>query len=89
MTGPTDRTFEPEPQAYKYRYALHASAMISAGAEPDLLDEVGKWRTDDLWTWALAALVTYVGAAAARTSDSVAAVCRRIAARHGLTLVAS
>jgi hypothetical protein len=45
-------------QEHKYRYALHAAAMIRAGVEPDLFDEVGAWRTDDLWVWALDALVT-------------------------------
>jgi hypothetical protein len=46
-----------------------------------VLDEVIWWRTDDLWFWALEALVTYMRAAAERTAETVSAVCGRIAGR--------
>ncbi len=37
---------------HKSKYATRAAAMIRAGVDPGLLDEVGWWRTDDLWVWA-------------------------------------
>ena len=60
--------------------------MLHGGVDPGLLDEVRWWHSDDLWYWALEALVTYVHAAADRTNQSVEAVCRRIADQHGTDL---
>jgi hypothetical protein len=51
-----------------------------------LVDEVSWWRTDDLWFWALQALVTYVRAAAEYCAEPVPAVCGRIARRHDVQL---
>ena len=56
-------------QHHKAEYALRAAAMIRAGVDPGLFDEVIWWRTDDLWFWAPKALVTYVRAAAERTTE--------------------
>ena len=47
------------------------------------------WRTDDLWFWALQALMTYVRAAAEHVGDTVPAICGRIASRHGVQLTAA
>jgi putative intracellular protease/amidase len=47
------------------------------------------WRTDDLFVWALDALIIYVRAAAERLGEPVAAVCARLAARHGVELSTS
>jgi hypothetical protein len=80
--------FEGETQHRRSHYALGAAAMIRAGVRPALLDEVMWWQTNDLFVWALYALVIYVRAAAERTGDAVGIVCRRIAARHGLELPA-
>jgi hypothetical protein len=33
--------------------------MIRAGVDPGLLDEVIWWDSDDLWLWALDALIVY------------------------------
>lgn len=44
-------------QHHKAEDALRAAAMVRAGVDPGLLDEVTWWRTDDLWFWALEALV--------------------------------
>ena len=63
--------------------------MIRAGVDPDLLGEVSWWRTDDFFVWALDALIIYVRAAAERLGEPVAAVCARLAARHGVELSAS
>ena len=63
--------------------------MIRAGVDPGLLDEVGWWQTDDLWVWALDALVVYVRVAADRLDVPAEVVCERLAARHGVKLSAS
>jgi hypothetical protein len=68
------------------QYALRAAAMVRAGVDPGLLEEVRWWRTDDLWFWALEALVTYVRAAAEHSAEPVTAICRRVASRHGVQL---
>jgi hypothetical protein len=73
-------------QHYKSEYALRAAAMVRAGVDPGLLDEVVWWQTDDLWYWSLEALVAYVRAAADRQRTSVAEICERIARSHGVEL---
>jgi hypothetical protein len=73
-------------QHHKSEFAIRAAAMIRAGIDPDLLGEVSWWQTDDLWMWALDALVLYVRAASDRTGEPVASVCQRLAARHGVEL---
>ena len=73
-------------QHHKSEFAIRAAAMIRAGVDPDLLGEVSWWRTDDLWMWALDALVLYVRVAAERTGEPVASLCQRLAARHGVEL---
>jgi hypothetical protein len=82
---PEDRA-HTRAQHHKAEYALRAAAMVRAGVDPGLLDEVIWWRTDDLWFWALQALVTYVRAAAERSAASVATICGRIASRHDIQL---
>jgi len=84
---PEDRT-HTKAQHYKAEYALRAAAMVRAGVDPALVDEVRWWCTDDLWFWALEALVTYVRAAAEHRGETVPAVCGRIASRHNVQLVA-
>jgi hypothetical protein len=84
---PEDRA-HTRAQHHKAEYALRAAAMIRAGVNPGLLDEVRWWRTDDLWFWALGALVTYVRAAAERTAESVPTLCGRAASRHDVQLAA-
>jgi hypothetical protein len=63
--------------------------MVRAGVDPGLLDEVSWWRTDDLWFWALGALVIYVRAAAEHSGEPVMAICGRVASRHGVQLAAA
>jgi hypothetical protein len=82
---PEDRA-HTKAQHHKAEYALRAAAMVRGGVDPGLLDEVTWWRTDDLWLWALQALVTYVRAAAERSAESVPAICGRIASRHDVQL---
>jgi hypothetical protein len=39
-----------------------AAAATHGGTEPDLLDEVSWWQTDDFWEYALFAAVAYIRA---------------------------
>jgi hypothetical protein len=76
-------------QHHKAEYALRAAAMVRAGVDPALLDEVTWWHTDDLWFWALEALMIYVRAASERSGRSVAQLCERIAQRHRVDLASA
>ena len=78
--------FKGKSQHRKSHFALRAAAMIRAGVEPDLLDEVIWWDSDDLFVWSLYALIIYARLAAERTSTSVAEVCEQLAARHDIDL---
>jgi hypothetical protein len=60
--------------------------MVRAGVDPGLLDEVIWWRSDDLWVWALEALVVYVRVAADRTGLRGGDICELLARRHGIDL---
>ena len=40
------------------------------------------WRTDDVWFWALEALVVYVQVVADRTGEPIKTICRRLADRR-------
>jgi hypothetical protein len=51
------------------------NTRFSSASDPGLLDEVSWWRTDDLWFWALEALVTYVRVAAEHGGETVPAIC--------------
>ena len=64
----------------KARFALLAAAALGGGTEPDLLDEVAWWQTDDFWVYALYAAVAYIRAVADRAGVSVRQVCRELAA---------
>jgi hypothetical protein len=78
--------FRGKAEHHKSHYALGAAAMVRGGIRPDLLGEVIWWRADDLWVFALLALVVYVRAAAERTGSTPATIVSRIAARRDLTL---
>jgi hypothetical protein len=85
---PEDRA-HTKAQHHNAEYTLRAAAMVQAGVDPGVLDEVSWWRTDDLWFWALQALVTYVRAAAEHSAEPVTAICGRVASRHGVQLTAA
>ena len=57
----------------KLQYAVLAAAALQGGTEPDLLDEVAWWQTDDFWQYALFAAVAYIRAAASRAGRRSAA----------------
>jgi hypothetical protein len=68
-------------QNKKLKYAVLAAAAIHGGTEPDLLDEVAWWQTDDFWQYALFAAVAYIRAATNRAGMPIAQACQELAQR--------
>jgi hypothetical protein len=56
----------------KLQYAVLAAAALHGGTEPDLLDEVAWWQTDDFWQYALFAAVACIRAAPAGRASQYA-----------------
>jgi hypothetical protein len=77
-----ERTFRGRHNT-KLQYAVLAAAALQGGTEPDLLDEVAWWQTDDFWQYALFAAVAYVRAAASRAGVPVRQACQDLAQRPG------
>jgi hypothetical protein len=63
-------------QNAKLRYAVLAAAAVHGGTEPDLIDEVTSWQTDDFWQYAMYAAVFYIRAAASRAGVPVRQTCQ-------------
>ena len=63
----------------KLRYAVLAAAALSGGTQPDLLDEVAWWQTDDFWQYALFAAAACIRAAASRAGVPVRQACQDLA----------
>jgi hypothetical protein len=63
----------------KLQYAVLVAAALHGGTDPDLLDEVTWWQTDDFWQYALFATVAYLRAAASRAGVPVRQVCQDLA----------
>jgi hypothetical protein len=53
-----------------------AAAALHGGTDPDLLDEVAWWQSDDFWQYALFAAVAYVRAAASRAGVPLSQACQ-------------
>ena len=70
-------------QTTKLQYAVLAAAALHGGTEPDLLDEVTWWQTDDFWQYALFAAVAYIRAAASRAGVPARQACQHLAQRPG------
>ena len=70
-------------QDKKLQFAILAAAALRGGTEPDLLDEVAWWQTDDFWQYALYTAVAYIRAAASRAGVPVRQVCQELAQRAG------
>jgi len=68
-------------QNKKLQFAVLAAAALHGGTEPDLLDEVAWWQTDDFWEYALFATVAYIRAAANRAGVPIAQACQELALR--------
>jgi hypothetical protein len=70
-------------QNRKLQFGILAAAALRGGTEPDVLDEVTWWQTDDFWQYALYAAVAYIRAAASRAGVPVRQVCQELAQRDG------
>jgi hypothetical protein len=70
-------------QNAKLQYAVLTAAVIHGGTEPDLLEEIADWRTDDLWQYAMYAATAYIRAAASRAGVPVRQVCQDLNERPG------
>jgi hypothetical protein len=68
----------------KIQYAVLCAGAIAGGLEPDLLDEVIWWGTDDFWHYGLLAAVALIRASADRRGVSVDQVVAELADRHGV-----
>lgn len=68
-------------QSRKLQYAVLAAAAVCGGTEPDVLDQVAGWQTDDFWQYALYAAVAYIRAAASRTNVPVRQACQDLSQR--------
>jgi hypothetical protein len=68
-------------QDHKLQYAVLPAAALHGGTEPDLLDEVAWWQTDDFWQYALFAAVAFIRAAASRAGVPVRQACQDLAQR--------
>jgi hypothetical protein len=62
----------------KLQFAVLAAAALHGGVEPDLLDEVIWWRSDDFWQYALLAAVACIRAAADRAGAPVRQACEAL-----------
>ena len=67
----------------KLQYAVLAAAALHGGTEPDLLEEIAWWQTDDFWQYALFAAVACIRAAASRAGVPVRPACQDLAQRPG------
>jgi hypothetical protein len=54
-----------------------------------VFSDIRWWQTDDLWLWALDAVVIFVRVAAERIGQPVRVVCVRIDDRHDISLTAT
>lgn len=70
-------------QNHKLQFAILAAAALRGGTEPDLLEEVAWWQTDDFWQYALYAAVAYIRAAAGRARVPVRQASQELAQRDG------
>ena len=63
----------------KIQFAVLAIGATRGGIEPDLLDEVVWWQTDDFWWFALAAAVAIIRSCAERLGEPVPTFVARLA----------
>lgn len=65
-------------QNRKIQFAVLVSAATRGGLEPDLLDEVSWWQTDDFWRYALYAAVAIIRACAEHRDISIEEFARQL-----------
>jgi len=66
-------------QNKKFQYTVLAVAALHGGTEPDLLDEIAWWQTDDFWEYALYTAAAYIRAAASQAGIPVRQACQDLA----------
>jgi hypothetical protein len=74
-------------QNARFRFVVHCSASKAGGLEPDLLEEVSWWRTDDFWLYTVLAVVAVARANAALRGVTVTEVARQLADGHDVPLL--
>jgi hypothetical protein len=75
-----------DDRARKIKFAVLATSAARGGIDPDLLDEIVWWRTDDFWFYAFAAAAALVRASAARAGLPIAGFIETLAGRLGIDL---
>ena len=70
----------------KIQFAVLCAAAMAGGLEPDLLDEVYWWRTDDFWRYGMLASVALMRASAEAHGISVEQLASDLAGRHDIVL---
>jgi len=71
-------------RAQKIKFAVLATGAARGGIDPDLLDEVIWWRTDDFWFYALAAATAIIRSSAAKQAVPKADLIGGLALEHGV-----
>ena len=71
----------------KIQYAFLTSAAVRGGLEPDLLDEVAWWQTDDYWDYALKAAIALIRACAHRQGVTVEQFVEQLAKHYNIELI--
>jgi hypothetical protein len=73
-------------QNVRFRFAVHCSASIAGGLQPDLDEELYWWQSDDFWRYALLGLVAVARASAALRGLTGAELAERLGERHGVSV---
>jgi hypothetical protein len=73
-------------RAQKIKFAILAIGAARGGIDPDLLEDVIWWQTDDFWFYALAAAAAIIRASAAKREVPVADLVGELALKHGIDL---
>lgn len=71
---------------HKIQFAILTCAAVRGGLEPDLLDEVIWWGSDDYWVFALYGAVTLIRASAEYKGTSVPGLVSQLANDHDVAL---
>jgi hypothetical protein len=73
-------------RSQKIRFAILATGAARGGIDPDLLDEIIWWRTDDFWFYALAASVAIIRACSDKRSRPIGEFVVDLGNRLGIEL---
>lgn len=72
--------------AQKIKFAILATGAARGGIDPDLLEEIIWWRTDDFWSYALGAAVAIIDACADKQSVPIPKFVSKLAGRLDVDL---